>query len=93
MNNKIMKFNFNCQPINVIKDADNNSWFKAKTVAKILGYTNRMQAIRKNVWPKDVITRERTVDALQSQCKFISEVGVYSLILKSKLESAKIFKH
>ena len=67
-------------------------WFKGKDVAKILGYSDTTQAIRKHVDKDDKYKGGvETTGGLQ-QTFFINESGFYSLILSSKLESAKKFK-
>ena len=67
-------------------------WFKAKEVAKILGYRDTTQAIRKNVSIEDKYKGGvQTTGGLQN-CVFINESGFYSLVFSSKLETAKFFK-
>ena len=69
-----------------------NIWFKAKEVAKILGYRDTTQAIRKNVSIEDKYKGGvQTTGGLQN-CVFINESGFYSLVFSSKLETAKFFK-
>ena len=69
-----------------------NVWFKAKEVAEILGQKDTDQSIRKHVDKEDKYKGavERT-GGLQT-CVFISESGLYSLVLSSKLETAKNLK-
>ena len=67
-------------------------WFKGKDVAKILGYSDTDQAIRKHVDEEDKYKGAvKTTGGLQ-QTFFINESGFYSLVLSSKLESSKKFK-
>ena len=67
-------------------------WFKAKEVASILGYRDTDKAIRKHVDKEDKYKGPaKTAGGLQT-CVFISESGLYSLVLSSKLETAKKFK-
>ena len=68
--------------------------FCAKDVAEALGYNNSREALRKHVMSDDVTKRD-TVDTLgrKNFASFINESGLYSLILSSKLESARRFKH
>ena len=69
-----------------------NVWFQAKQVAKILGYKDTTQAIRKNVSIEDKYKGGvQTTGGLQT-CVFINESGFYSLVFSSKLETAKKFK-
>ena len=67
-------------------------WFKAKEVASILGYRDTDKAIRKHVDKEDKNKGPaKTAGGLQT-CVFINESGLYSLVLSSKLETAKKFK-
>ena len=67
-------------------------WFKAKEVATILGYRDTNQAIRKHVDKEDKYKGAvETTGGLQ-QSFHINESGFYSLVLSSKLETAKKFK-
>lgn len=74
-------------------------WFVGKDIAECLGYTNTKKAIRDHIDNEDKIMGEQNVtpsitDSLgrKQYPTFINESGVYSLILGSKLESAKKFK-
>ena len=74
-------------------DYKQNIWFLGKDVAKILGYSDTNQAIRKHVDEEDKYKGAvETTGALQ-QSFYVNESGFYSLLLSSKLESAKKFKH
>ena len=68
--------------------------FCGKDVCDALGYSNSREALRKHV-EKDDVTKRDTIDALGrvQLTTFINESGLYALILSSKLESARRFKH
>ena len=69
-----------------------NIFFIGKDVAKILGYRDTNQAVRKHVDEEDKYKGAvKTTGGLQ-QTFFINESGFYSLLLSSKLETAKKFK-
>lgn len=71
---------------------NNEPWFVGKDVAKILGYSNPQKAIRDHVDEDDKRVNESfTVNGTKGI--LINESGLYSLILSSKLPSAKKFKH
>ena len=73
-------------------DKQQNIFFIGKDVAKILGYKDTNQAIRKHVDKEDKYKGAvETTGGLQ-QTFYINESGFYSLVLSSKLESAKKFK-
>ena len=77
-----------------MNDEQGETWFCAKDVCDALEHTNSRRAIAKLVDEGDV-TKRYTMDALDRMqpTTFINESGLYSLILSSKLESAKRFKH
>lgn len=67
-------------------------YFVGKDVAEILGYKDTSDAIKRHVDDEDKLTR-RFADSGQSREMYIvNESGLYSLILSSKLPSAKHFK-
>lgn len=71
---------------------NNEPWFIGSEIAKILSYTNPSKAIRDHVDPEEKLT-ERIVLAGQGRdVTIINESGLYSLILSSKLPTAKRFK-
>ena len=66
----------------------------AKDVAEALGYKLARKAVQDHVDRDDVLKRN-LIDSLgrKQLTFFINESGLYSLILSSKLDSAKRFKH
>lgn len=71
---------------------DNQPYFVGKDVADILGYKNSRRAIRDHVDEEDKgVTKWVTKGGVQN-VTVINESGLYSLILGSKLPSAKRFK-
>lgn len=73
---------------------DEQPWFVGKDVAEMLGYTNERKAIRDHVEEEEDKLTERIVTAGQRRnVTIINESGLYSLIMSSKLPSAKQFKH
>lgn len=76
-----------------IANIGNEPWFIGKDVAEALGYTNPRKALVDHVEDEDkVVTKCDTLGGIQHMTA-INESGLYSLILGSKLESAKRFKH
>ena len=67
--------------------------FCAKDVCDALKHTNSRRAIAKLVDEGDVTKRYTPTTSGDQLMTFINESGLYSLILSSKLESAKRFKH
>ena len=81
--------------IRTISNEQGEAMFCAKDVCDALGYSNGRDAVRKHVDGEDKTTVAicDTGSNYKSQAIFINESGLYSLILSSKLESAKRFKH
>lgn len=70
---------------------DNIPYFVGRDVATALGYTNPLKAIRDHIDLEDrTVNKSFTVNG--TQIILINESGLYSLILSSKLPSAKKFK-
>ena len=69
-------------------------WFVGNDVAKALGYQKPDQAVRTNVDEEDS-TLMGVLDSNNhtQQMKVINESGLYSLIMSSRLPSAKRFRH
>ena len=68
-------------------------WFSGKDVAAALGYSNPRDAISKHVDDEDKgVAKCDTLGGNQNMT-VINESGLYSLILSSKLPTAKKFKH
>lgn len=66
-------------------------WFVGKDVAQVLGYSNPQKAVRDHVDDEDRTVNESfTVNGTAGT--LINESGIYSLILSSKLPTAKEFK-
>ena len=97
---KVFRYEETDLPIIKYKD---EIWIKAVAVATILRYKNTMKSIRDHVDPED----KRKLSELGSKSKqnemfplernekntiYINESGLYSSILRSKLESARVFK-
>ena len=93
--NKIQIFqNQEFGAIRTLSNEQGEPMFCAKDVAEALGYKLARKAVQDHVDRDDVLKRN-LIDSLgrKQQATFINESGLYSLILSSKLESAKRFKH
>ena len=71
---------------------NNEPWFVGKDVAEVLGYAKARNAIAQHVDEDDAL-KQGITDSLgrRQETTFINESGLYSLILSSKLPSAKKF--
>lgn len=67
-------------------------WFVGKDVATALGYKNSRQALATNVDVDDRGVQEMDTPSGTQEMTIINESGLYSLILGSKLPTAKEFK-
>ena len=97
-------FKYEETELSVIKCKD-DIWFRGKTIAEILGYSNPLKAIRKHVDSEDkseISEMEPKFNQRlgggqnghpfknrQQGTIYVNESGLYSLILHSKLESAR----
>lgn len=72
---------------------DGDPWFVGKDIAECLGYSRSTKAVSDHVDEEDIdgIPIQDSIGRMQNT-PIINESGVYSLILSSKLESAKKFK-
>lgn len=84
-------FNFNNQTLSVIIDNDNNPLFIAKDVTSILGYRTANDAIKYLDEDERGTIISRTLGGEQN-VSYITESGLYSLILRSNKPEAKVFK-
>lgn len=73
-------------------EIDNDVWFVGKDVAEVLGYTNPSKALIDHVDDEDKLNNETLLSLGQRGGWLINESGLYSLVLSSKLPSAKAFK-
>ena len=90
--NNLQEFNFKGNNVRTVQ-IDNMPYFVGKDVANILGYEWSDNAIRNHVDDDDKL---RTQIGNAGQIRIvtvINESGLYSLILSSKLPTAKEFKH
>lgn len=78
--------------IRTVTDKVNNVWFVGKDVADVLGYQNGSRDINRHVDAEDM-HKEMIFDGNQNkETILINESGLYSLVISSKLPSAKKFK-
>ena len=73
-------------------EIDGDPWFIGKDVAQRLGYSNTRDALANHVDEEDKgVAKCDTLGGAQEMA-IINESGLYSLVLSSKLESARKFK-
>ena len=71
---------------------DGEPWFIGKDIAEKLAYTNTAKAIRDHVDEEDKLIERIVLSGQKRSIICINESGLYSLILSSKLPTAKKFK-
>lgn len=75
---------------------DDEPWFVGKDVAEVLGYSNTKDAIATHIDTEDRTVIQRSENATfeipNRGMTIINESGLYSLVLSSKLPTAKKFK-
>lgn len=76
---------------------NNEPYFVGKEIAEILGYANPNEAIAEHIEEEDKL-HSKTLSSFELNLGqrggwLVNESGLYSLILSSKLPSAKKFKH
>ena len=79
--------------IRTMKDERGEPLFCGKDVARALGYKNPEKALRVHIEDDDKVVNKMDTTYGIKPTTFINESGLYALILSSKLESAKRFKH
>lgn len=79
-----------------IVEREGEPWFVGKDVAQVLGYANPSKAILDHVDDEDKAFQMLEVADSQNgnlvKTAIITESGLYSLVLSSKLPTAKAFK-
>ena len=91
--NQIQAFSFEGMPVRTML-INNEPYFVGKDVAQVLGYERSTKAVADHVdqEDKDVVPIQDSIGRMQNT-PVINESGLYSLILSSKLPTAKKFKH
>lgn len=74
------------------KDEKQNIWFRGKDIVTALGYKDTDDSIRKHVDSEDKKSIPGILPGSNRSCIFINKSGMYSLVLRCKLEEAKKFK-
>lgn len=89
--NELKNFSFEGQQIRALT-IEEEPYFLGKDVAEALEYTNTSKAIKDHVDNEDKLTERIVLSGQNREVIFINESGLYSLILGSKLPTAKKFK-
>ena len=95
-------FKYGETELSVIKCKD-DIWFRGKTLAEVLGYSNPLKAIHMHIDSEDKKEMSELVYKggaqnghpfrnVQRGTIYVNESGLFALILRSELESARTFK-
>lgn len=90
--NDLKVFMYNEQTVRTLFDEKGELFFVGKDVAEILGYQRPDNAIRNHVDDEDKAMHQISASGQMRNMLAINESGLYSLILSSKLPTAKQFK-
>ncbi|WP_278777962.1 BRO family protein, partial [Limosilactobacillus vaginalis] len=90
--NETQLFNFKGQRVRTVT-INNEPYFVGNDVATILGYSNYRNAVVNHVDKEDKLRTQIEYAGQNRNMTVINESGLYSLILGSKLPTAKEFKH
>ena len=75
-----------------VQFADGIALFNANEVCSILEYVNARDAVSRHVDLEDVVKRDTLTDGGVQQATFVTEFGLYDLILSSNMPEARKFK-
>lgn len=90
--NDLKVFMYNEQTVRTLFDEKGELFFVGKDVAEILGYQRPDNAIRNHVDDEDKAMHQISASGQMRNMLAINESGLYSLVLSSKLPTAKQFK-
>lgn len=91
MDSEVQTYVFDSKEVRMLT-IDDEPYFVGKDIAVILGYGDTDKAIRRHVDSEDKLTRQFGGSGQRRKMGIINESGLYSLIIASKLPSAKRFK-
>ena len=89
--NELQNFTFDGSTVRTIM-INSEPYFVGKDVAQVLGYSNTKDALSKHVDPEDKQGSQIATSGQRREMIVINESGLYSLIIGSKLPTAKRFK-
>ena len=79
--------------IRTMRNGQDEPMFCAKDVCSVLGYMNGRDAVKNHVEPEDVEKIYTPTNGGKQRMLYVNESGLYALVLFSKLECARRFKH
>jgi prophage antirepressor-like protein len=91
MTTALAPFDFSGQQLRVVTDEHGDPWFVAADVARILGYRDAFNMVRR-LDEDDRGTRQASTPSGDQVVTVISEAGLYAAVLGSQVEGARTFK-
>ena len=79
--------------IRTMRNGQDEPMFCAKDVCSVLGYMNGRDAVKNHVEPEDVEKIYTPTNGGKQRMLYVNESGLYALVLFSRLECARRFKH
>lgn len=89
--NDLMPFTFSDQPVRVVLDGAGEPWFVAGDIARVLGYRDAFNVVRR-LDEEDRGTRLMSTPSGAQDVTVINEAGLYAAVLGSQVERARAFK-
>lgn len=87
----LIAFQFEKNPVRVVKDDDGNPWWVAKDVCDILGLTDPFKATQ-NLDDDEKGTKKIRTPGGEQEMIAVSESGLYTLIIRSNKPEARPFR-
>ena len=79
--------------IRTMRNGQDEPMFCVKDVCSVLGYMNGRDAVKNHVEPEDVEKIYTPTNGGKQRMLYVNESGLYALVLFSRLECARRFKH
>lgn len=85
-------FSFNGTQIRAFADDNGETWFSAKDVCAVLGYSNDSDAIKKYCRENGIAKHDSHAEGENRGLTYINEGNLYRLIINSRAEEAQAFE-
>lgn len=93
MANTLSTFSYNSFPVHTETDAENEVWFLANDICKVLDFKNPRTALANHVFKEDVLVQDTLTAGGKQRLNYVNESGLYCLTFASKKPQALEFKH
>ena len=93
MANTPSTFSYNSFPVHTETDANNEVWFLANDICRVLDFKNPRTALANHVFKEDVLVQDTLTAGGKQRLNYVNESGLYCLTFASKKPQALEFKH